>query len=273
VGHSLPIAHTAESYFIEARVVGMWVRRHFHDRHKDWNAFETEAWSPGDERRVIIARAVTEKRILLSTAVNLMAFGTLHVPNDLESPAGVPLEEVARKRQAARALCEAARLEHIEMIGSPNRPGDSSDPIPAEYFDTPRSLGHENDSIETDTNRVPMDVYIDFRKGHHQSWYGVRLDAKSFRKWILPTPVTQKVRKREAVKNALEARGPVIFNGPCSKTLQGEIIDEVRMNTGLSVSDRFVRERFSEIKNFKGAKSLEQKAARKRKKRGTKRRS
>lgn len=44
----------------------------------------------------MIAQAVMEKRIWLSAAVNLMAFGTHHVPDGLESVYAQPHEAANR---------------------------------------------------------------------------------------------------------------------------------------------------------------------------------
>lgn len=68
----------------------------FRARQAYWIAFVMKAWPPPDERRRMIAQAVMEKRIWLSAAVNLMAFGTHHVPDGLESVYAQPHEAANR---------------------------------------------------------------------------------------------------------------------------------------------------------------------------------
>jgi hypothetical protein len=76
----------------------------FHERHAFWQAKEQEPWSKGkSERRQILSALKEIPRMSLDQAVNLMAFGTLEVPSDLEV-VGAPLEEIARRRQAGRSV-------------------------------------------------------------------------------------------------------------------------------------------------------------------------
>jgi hypothetical protein len=82
-----------------------------------------------------------EPRLWLYRAVDLMAFGGKRVPKSM-------LEASLRRFQASRALCDAARIHPIKFMGNPDQSGDKSDPIPQSYFDSPRCLGHDDNTLE-----------------------------------------------------------------------------------------------------------------------------
>jgi hypothetical protein len=159
----------------------------------------------------------------------------------------VPLEEIARTQQAARALFDASREGRVVLIGSLIEGGDESDPLPPAYFDTPRRLASEN-AIETDLDRVSMEAFVSATTGRHTPWFSVRVDGQSFRKWIAPPPESLNQRKRRAVSAALESLD-LRPSGPLSKTLTEDIIELVKGDQGLTVTSRYVREIRAERKH------------------------
>jgi hypothetical protein len=249
----------------------------FFKRESFWSRFAEKPWSaPKQLRQKILLAVRKEDRIWLSNAVNLMAFGSTRVPDGLESVhvepqvevdlnlkevartrkrgkavlpmTGVPLEEVARKQQAARAPIGAVQRGSVRLIGTTDEAGDESDWIPSHYFDMPRCLGHADNSIETDLGLASIEVFVNVWKGHYGSWFNVRVDGKTFRQWIAPPAMTEKQQKRSAVFAAIESRGPEILHGALSKTLEAGLVDQVKADTDHTVSDRLVRGVFSAMK-------------------------
>ena len=142
-----------------------------------WSCWQEGPWSPSATLTPqATERFKNEPRIWLNDAVDLMAFGGLAPVQDI-------YERAARRRQASRALCEAARLEKFSLLGSPDNPGDKSDPIPPAYFDWPRHLGSENNSLRTDLSQVSE---ADFAAAEqlYDLWFSVRINTGTFLKWL-----------------------------------------------------------------------------------------
>jgi hypothetical protein len=111
-----------------------------------WAAFQaTVAWVPPQSLALALAR-IQDDRVWLSEAVDIMAFG-MEVPDNA-------IEAAARRAQASRQLCQAARKGLVQMMGSPKKPGDTSDIIPQTYFDTPRQLGADANSLDVLTTAI-----------------------------------------------------------------------------------------------------------------------
>jgi hypothetical protein len=134
-------------------------------------------WTPPPELQPKSLDDLIEQRIWLSTAVDRMAFGDSLVPDDLAQVA-------ARRCQASRALCDAARSDQVKLIGNPDQEGDKSVQIPAAYFDLPRCLGHHENTVVTDLDRVTDNDFAAARKGKHQCWFNVRVETQSFLAWL-----------------------------------------------------------------------------------------
>jgi hypothetical protein len=94
------------------------------------------------------------------------------------------MELAARRCQASRALCKAARRDEVKLIGSPNRPGDSSDAIPRPYFDTPRQLGDQDNSVQTNLDALSDVEFTTAHTGGHQKWFNVRAETSSLVLWL-----------------------------------------------------------------------------------------
>jgi hypothetical protein len=145
-------------------------------------------WTPPENlAEGVLLEYRDEPRIWLSAAVNLMAFGGLDAPKDLDE-----IEVTARRVQAAIALFdEPARKGLVNFIGSPDVKGsDRSDDIPPSYFDMPRSLGDPDESIYTNLARLSeacegsspnWDAAI---QGQHQRWFNVRVGGPRFIAWL-----------------------------------------------------------------------------------------
>jgi hypothetical protein len=158
-----------------------------------WNAISSKPWTPPNALNIeaLSALAHDDPRIGLSRAVDLMAFGGALVANH-------PVECAAKRYQACRELCIAARTNLVILYGSPDLGGDKNDQIRACDFDMPRSLGPVNDSLATDLTVIAGDYsdaaksnYYAARKGNHQRWFNVRVETETFLSWIrsyLPSP-------------------------------------------------------------------------------------
>src|SRR5262249_3150077 len=92
-----------------------------------------------------------EPRIWLSTAGNVIAFGTSELPKGMDE-----IQQTARRVQAAIALFDGpARKGVVSLVGCADvEGGDRSDPIPAAYFDMPRYLDDADNSICTNLARL-----------------------------------------------------------------------------------------------------------------------
>jgi hypothetical protein len=220
----------------------------YHELQAFWQVEAEEPWSKSEmERRQIVAALRGLQRITLDQAVNLMAFGSFEVPPDLEAIVA-PLEEIARRSQAATALFDGARVGAIRLIGDPVTGGDKSEPIPPEYFDMPRSLGNLPNSIETALEQVSMEDYMALRRGAHQRWFNVRVICRPFITWVTPYVGSINEQKRAATRAAVEALGPGLLTGPCNKQIQDEIVLRIWGDTGFKISTRYVKEMFYELR-------------------------
>jgi hypothetical protein len=151
-------------------------------RIKKGNRLEHHPWKPPTAlNNETLNDLDSEPRISLNRAVDLMAFGGAQIPKP-------PLEVALRRIQASRALCDAARTNPLKFIGNPDQRGDRSEPIPQAYFDMPRCLGDEDDTLITDLDKVikvkVMGDFIAARDGNHHSWFNVRVETKPFLNWL-----------------------------------------------------------------------------------------
>ena len=180
---------------------------------KDSQIFAATPWAPPKILTLDQAKNFLgdEPRPYLASVVDLMAFGEplpdkiramLHLlsgQHDRDARTatckalaseGRPVEKItAERRRAARALFEAARrAEKPIFVGSCDRQVDQS--IPPHYFDIPRNLGHEDNSISTDMAVCADDPrwqkQFDAEVGNKPPpWLNVRLaDTRWFIDWL-----------------------------------------------------------------------------------------
>jgi hypothetical protein len=100
--------------------------------------------------------------------------------NELES-AGYPAPIIAARRQQAAAILFEAAKRHGKsvLIGSRDRQID--DGIPPHYFDKRRKLGYEDNSIETDSDRLSDEQFgAEFENRLAARWFNVRVNAQWF---------------------------------------------------------------------------------------------
>jgi hypothetical protein len=136
-------------------------------------------------------------RLWLADAINLMAFGKRADLTELgnfrrcSDPSikrdGTPnFANIAQHMRAAKALFSAAHTGKIEFLTSPTKSGDVSDPLPGHYFDYPRMLGSEDNSIATDLHEAAKnddhEFYRAARDRNHLT--GVRVKTASFVAWL-----------------------------------------------------------------------------------------
>jgi hypothetical protein len=163
-------------------------------------------WSPPDALGAQTLDPFRQQgRLCLATAVNLMAFGQPEVPDPER------VINIARRQRAAKRLFDGARRGQVSLVGD-NRPGgDRSDPIPADYFDMPRKLGHDDNTIDTDLDAVsfPSD-FIAAREKRHLGWFSVRVNGREFIDWLsrlIPNRAALATAPREtAAIKALKAK-------------------------------------------------------------------
>jgi hypothetical protein len=124
-----------------------------------------------------------------------MAFGSTDVPNNI----GL-FEIILRRRWAASALFAASREGRVKLFGSPDVQGDRSDEIPARYFDVVRNLGHADNSIATDLDRLSDTDFHSALDGGHQRWFNVRADGPSFVAWLRSLVLPMLAQERRGPK-------------------------------------------------------------------------
>jgi hypothetical protein len=128
-------------------------------------------WAPDALTETAIASLEGEPRTWLDAAVNLMAFGQIEPPAD-------SIECGARRLQASRALCNLAKLKTLNLIG-----GADGVPIDPKYFDFPRKLGTQENSLELDTYEISDAKFDD--QDLARGWSHVRIDPPAtFMEWL-----------------------------------------------------------------------------------------
>jgi hypothetical protein len=88
----------------------------------------------------------------------------------------------AQRQQVAATLFKAARAaDHPVFIGSRDRLSDQL--IPQEYFDIPRTLDSEDNSVRADMERV-RDAQFDAEMANPKKWLNVRVDGAWVADWL-----------------------------------------------------------------------------------------
>jgi len=96
--------------------------------------------------------------------------------------------QTGQRMRAAKALFAAGQQGRVKFRGSPAGEGNRSEPMPEDYFDIPRMLGHEDNTIEFDVHSASMDEYAAAggkgdRRGKYEKWWNVRVERASFADW------------------------------------------------------------------------------------------
>lgn len=146
-------------------------------RWGELEAMQAAPWQPPASLCAALNGIAGEPAVWLTQAVDIMAFGDGDATCD-------PLERAARRTQASRGLCQAARRGLVALIGNPDRPGDGSNPIPRAYFDTPRMMGAADNSIVTDVDNISNDEFTAHFEGNHQKWFSARVETQSLLAWL-----------------------------------------------------------------------------------------
>jgi hypothetical protein len=146
--------------------------------YSKWLSVQKAPWEPPAILEAALRKIEGEPVIWLNRAVDVMAFGD-------DPPATDLLELAARRCQASRALCEAARNDHVHMIGCPDEPGDASDSIPRSYFDIPRQLRASANSLGVFSDPISDDEFFPIDTGRgYQKWFNVRIETSSLMVWL-----------------------------------------------------------------------------------------
>jgi hypothetical protein len=156
-----------------------------HDERAKWEALQDAPWEPPASLEAALSK-VQGPVIWLSHAVDVMAFGDEGVPVEPEQQIkrrGYIMEIAARRCQASRALCVAAQRGVLSIKGACDRDSDASKKVRRKYFDTPRQLGSEDNTLETDPDRIPAGRPIRARH-KHTKWFNVRIETQSLLAWL-----------------------------------------------------------------------------------------
>ena len=152
-----------------------------------WITVQNSAWVPPASLDLAWLNFEKDPVIWLSRVVDFMAFGN-------ERASDAHLETAARRCQASRVLCEAARKDLVKMIGCPDQPGDASEPIPRGYFDIPRQIGAANNSLIVFSDPILDEDFFPIDTGTgYQKWFNVRVEASSLVGWLrkIATPTDE----------------------------------------------------------------------------------
>lgn len=138
------------------------------------------AWSvPETLTAERLSESLAGPRPWLSEVITAMVFAVSAAPKSHS------LIAVAERQRAAAALFEQAREGAVALIGALSVPGgDASNPIPASYFDKPRTLGHAVNSIETDLSQGTSEDLFAVLNKTATRWLDVRVDRSDFIGWI-----------------------------------------------------------------------------------------
>jgi hypothetical protein len=144
-------------------------------------------WAPWRATLELLEALAARATIPLSEAVSILAFAS-----PAEPALGDARENGARRRQAARALCDAARIDAVAMTGARAAQSRRIAAIPRLAFDRPRRLGRAPDSLEDDVGDAEAR-----QRGGTQSpapneyeallrapWFNVSVDVPSLVNWL-----------------------------------------------------------------------------------------
>jgi hypothetical protein len=143
-------------------------------------------WNPPETLTIEVLDALSKQpRIWLADIIKAM---TGLPDNSAEPPPLGPgsywraAENAAQRQQVAATLFKAARAaDHPVFIGSRDRLSDQL--IPQEYFDIPRTLDSEDNSVRADMERV-RDAQFDAEMANPQKWLNVRVDGAWVADWL-----------------------------------------------------------------------------------------
>jgi hypothetical protein len=145
-----------------------------------------EPWTPPADPNDAIAAIREFKKPSLDDIVTILAVGSLLPPDSLSEA-----DLVARRIQASRAIFGAAKSGKPEFLGRKDV-GDDSQAIPPNYFNLPRILGSEPNSIAVDFDRLNESQFDDYAKWDDETgfkfridWYDVCVDSASLIDWLI----------------------------------------------------------------------------------------
>jgi hypothetical protein len=178
---------------------------------KDWQSRDVP-WDPpsGLTLQLLLAVLGDEPRPFLTGVIDLLAFGA-PLPDKVLQLVGLLFEQkdrdvrtetlralasegypyetvVSERRRATTAFFDGVRrAEQSVLIGSHDHHSDQ--PIPPHYFDVPRNLGSEDNSIRTDAYIVAMDARWQKQfdaewQRKPTPWFNVRVDRKWLVGWL-----------------------------------------------------------------------------------------
>jgi hypothetical protein len=158
----------------------------------DWQAFAKAKWTPTDRARKAIAKLPRDGFMSLSAATNLAAFGSRVAPSS-----GSTIELRARIQQAARALCDAAKLDDVLLTGLiRGKSGAEAEQISDSYFITPRCLAASPNTLCCDFDRLNSQPSRESRSDELIEWTNVRVGAASLIGWLKEEVSFQLLRER-----------------------------------------------------------------------------
>jgi hypothetical protein len=184
-------------------------------------------------RESTLVRIGSNSRVFLSTVIDLMS--GLPDPTTMfrRSTGGHPTL-VTKRQRAARALFAAvAKANEAVLVGSLDHQIDQS--IEPHYFDLPRALGGEINSIDTDLAECAENPrwHAQFDAYTSKPWFNVRVDAAWLVGWLFPEPIESATEghfppKHQQVRALLKER----LGGVPDRTEMGDraLLREVKNN-------------------------------------------
>jgi hypothetical protein len=148
---------------------------------KSWimaGTVQASPWATPPTLKAALSTFENKAAVWLSEALDVMAFGTEKVPDH-------PVEAAVRRTQASKGLCQAARSGLVQMFGAANHQCDANDPIPRAYFDIPRQIGSDANSLDVFSDPISDDEFYGVGdNGGYQKWFNVRIETSSLLDWL-----------------------------------------------------------------------------------------
>jgi hypothetical protein len=159
-------------------------------------------WAPPPTltRESALVSIGSSSRVWLSTAIDLMSGLPESSTMFRRSTSGLSTL-ITKRQRAARALFAAvAKMNGAVLVGSLDHQIDQT--IEPYYFDLPRTLGAENNSVETDLAECAEDPrwHAQFDAHTSKPWFNVRVDVAWLVGWLFPEPAEMAPEKHFQVK-------------------------------------------------------------------------
>jgi hypothetical protein len=135
-----------------------------------------------DVTRRVISGLSVNGFLPLDVAVSILAFGSPVDPANRNGP-----EEMPQRAQSLRVICDAAFNDDVRLKGTRDKQGGKAQWIPFGYFELPRALTNDLNSLGSDYERMASETWgeVDAMSPDlFVAWFDVEIEAPSFAEWL-----------------------------------------------------------------------------------------